>query len=149
MQFIIIWALSVVLFFHSHAFANPYWDPENVPKDTMDLNARAALLHSNNLKTVNNNSAVDVLRIQLDWQEAGVMEKVISQNIAVMQLPTPWSVWRNSPPVYGAYVGGYADSPSTKSHSHKPGLNCVMDNKKQFCDICTRAIQEVVQSGIG
>lgn len=66
-----------------------------------------------------------------------------------VQLPTPGSVWRPAPPVYGAYVGGYADSTSTRGKSHKPGLNCAMDRYKNFCDICKQAITDVVHYGIG
>lgn len=64
-----------------------------------------------------------------------------------IQLPTPKSEWQPSPPVYGAYAGGYADSPGTRGRSHKPGLNCVMEDKKHFCDICKQAIQNVIMGG--
>ncbi|RDI43378.1 M64 family metallopeptidase [Aquicella lusitana] len=65
------------------------------------------------------------------------------------KLPTPDSVWKSSPPVYGAYRGGYADSLSTKGRSHKPGFDCVMESHARFCDICQNAIQQVVKQGLG
>ncbi len=58
-------------------------------------------------------------------------------------LPTPDHVWDDDPPIYGAYKGGYAGSPST-GHSHKPGYGCVMNNGRSFCPICRRAIEDVV-----
>jgi hypothetical protein len=64
-------------------------------------------------------------------------------------LPTPDSVWQSSPPVYGAYVGGYADSTSTKGRSHIPGLNCAMEAQRHFCAICTDAIERAVQFSLG
>ncbi len=64
-------------------------------------------------------------------------------------LPTPESMWKASPPVYGAYVGGYADSLATKKISHKPGLKCTMETDKNFCAICTHAIEQVIQHSIG
>lgn len=64
-------------------------------------------------------------------------------------LPTPYSVWESTPPVYGAYRGGYADSLSTKGKSHKPGLDCIMEASSDFCDICKHAISEVVQYSLG
>jgi hypothetical protein len=66
-----------------------------------------------------------------------------------VELPTPASIWQTSPPVYGAYRGGYADSVKVNGHSYKPGLGCVMEAKAHFCDICTQAIQQVVQHGLG
>ncbi|VVC75627.1 hypothetical protein AQUSIP_09170 [Aquicella siphonis] len=68
---------------------------------------------------------------------------------ASTQLPTPDSAWHSSPPVYGAYRGGYADSTGSYGRSHKPGLNCVMEDKKHFCDICTRALQDVILDSLG
>lgn len=59
-------------------------------------------------------------------------------------LPTPYSVWQSLPPIYGAYEGGYADSPVNNGRSYKPGLNCVMESHKHFCDICTKAILDVI-----
>jgi hypothetical protein len=66
-----------------------------------------------------------------------------------IQLPTPASVWQSSPPVYGAYRGGYADSEKINGHSYKPGMGCVMEADARFCAICTKAIQQVVQHGLG
>ncbi len=66
-----------------------------------------------------------------------------------VKLPTPYTDWKSSPPVYGAYRGGYADSISINGHSHKPGLNCVMETHTHFCDICTHAIEQVVQQSLG
>lgn len=64
-------------------------------------------------------------------------------------LPTPNSVWRSNPPVYGAYDGGYADSVSTKGTSHRAGLNCVMERYPNFCDICKHGIEEVILYDLG
>jgi hypothetical protein len=65
------------------------------------------------------------------------------------KLPTPFADWRSSPPVYGAYLGGYADSEVHKGRSYKPGLNCTMESKKHFCDVCTDAIHDVIQNSLG
>jgi len=65
------------------------------------------------------------------------------------KLPTPVSDWKSSPPVYGAYRGGYADSEVTRGQSYKPGLNCTMESAKHFCDICTAAIKQVIKDGVG
>jgi hypothetical protein len=65
------------------------------------------------------------------------------------KLPTPDSEWRSSPPVYGAYQGGYADSQHTTGTSYKPGLNCVMEAHETFCAVCTHAIEEVVDYSLG
>lgn len=64
-------------------------------------------------------------------------------------LPTPNSMWKSNPPVYGAYLGGYADSESTRGKSHIPGLNCIMEAQPHFCEICKNAINEVVQYSLG
>ncbi len=64
-------------------------------------------------------------------------------------IPTPDWDWISNPPVYGAYEGGYADSPSSKGISHKPGLNCVMESHQSFCDICTKGILDVIQFDLG
>lgn len=66
-----------------------------------------------------------------------------------IKLPTPRSLWKPSPPVYGAYKGGYADSVSTKGQSHKPGLSCIMENKAHFCAICVQGMNHVIQYGLG
>ena len=66
-----------------------------------------------------------------------------------ISIPTPTSHWESSPPVYGAYRGGYADSPSSNGRSHKPGLNCVMESHKSFCDICSKGILEVIHFDLG
>ena len=59
------------------------------------------------------------------------------------RLPTPAKDWQNSPPRYGAYLGGYAGS-APRNHSHKPGFDCVMERGTNFCDICREAIDEIV-----
>jgi hypothetical protein len=64
------------------------------------------------------------------------------------KLPTPYSDWQSSPPVYGAYDGGYGDSVVNKGRSHKPGLNCAMEAKKHFCDVCSDAIRQVIQDSL-
>lgn len=71
---------------------------------------------------------------------------LVAKNIP---LPTSDSLWKSSPPVYGAYSGGYADSPSTRGRSHRPGRDCVMEDKRHFCQICNHAIEEVVQYSSG
>ncbi len=65
------------------------------------------------------------------------------------ELPTPYNVWHSSPPVYGAYQGGYGDSQNTKGVSHKPGLNCIMESHENFCAICAKGILDVVQFSLG
>ncbi|KTD75153.1 M64 family metallopeptidase [Legionella waltersii] len=64
-------------------------------------------------------------------------------------IPTPYSDWESYPPVYGAYKGGYADSPSSKGYSHKPGLNCIMESNPEFCDICKNGILDVITHDLG
>ncbi|WP_370449384.1 M64 family metallopeptidase [Legionella sp. km772] len=64
-------------------------------------------------------------------------------------LPTPDNVWHSSPPVYGAYYGGYGDSQSSRARSHKPGFNCVMESHEQFCSVCAKGILDVVQFSLG
>lgn len=66
-----------------------------------------------------------------------------------VSIPTPYSEWEQNPPVYGAYEGGYADSPSSRGVSHKPGHNCVMESHGSFCDICTKGILDVIQYDLG
>ena len=66
-----------------------------------------------------------------------------------VKIPTPPDDWKNSPAVYGAYRGGYADSISVKGASHKPGLNCIMESHKNFCDICKKGILDVVHYSLG
>lgn len=58
-------------------------------------------------------------------------------------LPTSLSSWELNPPKYGAYPGGYAES-EPLAHSHKPGLNCIMDRAQNFCDVCREAIAKVI-----
>lgn len=65
------------------------------------------------------------------------------------KLPTPDSMWKSSPPVYGAYKGGYGDSKSTLSTSHKPGLSCMMESREHFCDICIQGIKQVIDYSLG
>lgn len=76
----------------------------------------------------------------LKWSE------FLSPQVAI---PTPSSDWNSNPPVYGAYQGGYADSPSSKGLSHKPGMNCVMESHESFCHICTKGILDVIHYGLG
>lgn len=64
-------------------------------------------------------------------------------------IPTPFEDWHPNPPVYGAYHGGYADSPVSKGQSYKPGLNCIMKSSATFCDICTQGILEVIHHDLG
>lgn len=64
-------------------------------------------------------------------------------------IPTPDSDWHSRPPVYGAYRGGYGDSVSSHSISHKPGLNCVMESHASFCDICSKGIMDVILFDLG
>ena len=64
-------------------------------------------------------------------------------------LPTPRREWQDNPARYGAYLGGYADSTSTLSQSHIPGLNCTMESKKHFCGICRHGIEEVIAFSLG
>ncbi len=61
-------------------------------------------------------------------------------------LPTPASHW--SAGHYGAYRGGYAQTPPY-GKSHKPGLDCVMKDRKHFCAICKHAIEERIAFDLG
>jgi hypothetical protein len=64
-------------------------------------------------------------------------------------IPTPSWVWHLSffKYVYGAYLGGYADSRT--GHSYKPGFNCTMEAGKHFCPVCQNAIEEVIRFDVG
>lgn len=64
-------------------------------------------------------------------------------------IPTPRLDWDDSPPIYGAYKGGYADSRSSKWISHKPGLKCTMERDPEFCRICKKGILDVVEFDLG
>lgn len=66
-----------------------------------------------------------------------------------INIPTPSNEWESTPPVYGAYQGGYADSISNKGLSHKPGMHCVMESHASFCDICSRGILDMVHFSLG
>lgn len=66
-----------------------------------------------------------------------------------ISIPTPSNDWESTPPAYGAYQGGYADSYSSKGYSHKPGYNCVMESHQSFCDICQKGIMDVIQYDLG
>jgi hypothetical protein len=67
-------------------------------------------------------------------------------------IPTPDSVWSSSLPWasrrYGAYRGGYADTPPSGA-SHKPGLDCVMDRGPRFCPICQHALDQRIKFDLG
>lgn len=65
------------------------------------------------------------------------------------RLPTPDVDWKSTPPNYGAYSGGYADSNSAHGQSYRPGLSCVMESDHHFCNICSQAILSVIHSGLG
>lgn len=58
-------------------------------------------------------------------------------------VPTPSSYWSTGK--YGAYQGGYADSPVENGHSHKPGHHCVMHSQANFCPICTSALRVITE----
>ncbi len=66
-----------------------------------------------------------------------------------MSVPTSSDYWRDYPPTYAAYAGGYAGSTSTKGISHKPGFNCVMESHEHFCAVCTQGILDVIHFGLG
>lgn len=61
-------------------------------------------------------------------------------------IPTPSGQW--SAGKYGAYKGGYAESPP-KNTSHKPGLGCVMGSQGNFCAICRHAIEKRIAFDTG
>ncbi len=66
-------------------------------------------------------------------------------------LPTPTNFWNNpidpSKP-YGAFAGGYADSPANQV-SYKPGYSCVMESGRHFCSICLNGMAEVIARDLG
>ncbi len=62
-------------------------------------------------------------------------------------VPTPDRVWKDRA-AYGAYRGGYAQSPSLRP-SHIPGKSCVMDRGRRFCDICQDAIERRLEFDLG
>lgn len=64
-------------------------------------------------------------------------------------IPTLPDKWHSHPPVYGAYPGGYGDSPVAGSQSYKPGFDCVMDRYKKFCNICQHGILQVIKYSLG
>lgn len=66
-------------------------------------------------------------------------------------LPTPNNFWRspiNPEKPLGAFRGGYAQSPAN-THSHKPGLSCVMKNYRQFCEVCLDGMNQVIERDLG
>ncbi len=75
---------------------------------------------------------------QLKWQS------FLSPSTPV---PTPANRWRDG--VWGAYRGGYADSPVRSGHAHKPGFSCVMDRGPDFCAICSKALADIVRFDLG
>jgi len=63
-------------------------------------------------------------------------------------IPTPRSYWNSARPRFGAYRGGYAQSPNTRP-SHKPGFACIMENHDEFCPICRHGLEEVIGLDLG
>ncbi len=66
-------------------------------------------------------------------------------------LPTPRNFW--SRPIdpakpFGAFEGGYADSPAN-TQSYKPGLSCVMESGRSFCPICKDGMAQVIGRDLG
>jgi hypothetical protein len=56
------------------------------------------------------------------------------------KIPTPLS----QRPNYGAYKGGYAESPPG-GRSHIPFIGCTMSSDAKFCDVCRHAIEQRLQ----
>ncbi|MEQ1877638.1 MAG: M64 family metallopeptidase [Bdellovibrionia bacterium] len=65
------------------------------------------------------------------------------------KLPTPVGTWNPSKPLYGAYFGGYADSPAEGTRSHKPGRACTMERDPRFCPVCQEAIKAEIVKDTG
>jgi hypothetical protein len=109
MRFIIFLSASLLLFFQSSAFANPYWDPHKVPKDIQYSDSRLVLPDINNFKIVNNADAIDVLRIQVDWQEND--ERYHVSKMIVEPSGTPTLLARSKiKPRFGSYLGVLRDN---------------------------------------
>lgn len=64
-------------------------------------------------------------------------------------IPTPFHLWSTATnkPRYGAYLGGYAGSPSSSGKSHTPGRSCIMDRGQAFCSICQKALHHEILRG--
>lgn len=60
--------------------------------------------------------------------------------------PIPTKRWSRGK--WGAYKGGYAQSPP-KGKSHIPGNGCMMSSGKNFCKICAEAIKEQMDVDLG
>lgn len=68
--------LSSLFLISQVACANPYWDFSAVPKDHDFPNLFAEQARVENLKTITNQAAIDILRVQVDWQQQGETYKV-------------------------------------------------------------------------
>ena len=64
-------------------------------------------------------------------------------------IPTPGDSWRRTPGLFGAYEGGYADSVGDYGPNYKPGMACVMERDKNFCQVCAAGIRAVVDHSTG
>lgn len=96
--------LSIILFFQQSAFANPYWDPQRVPRDSYYPTLRYLKQDSSHLKTITDEKGIDVLRIQIDWQEGG--EKYIITKMVIEPSGTPAFIARSTKkPKWGSYQG--------------------------------------------
>lgn len=86
------------------AFANPHWNPQRVPKDASYASSSLRLADVRKLKTVTNEDAVSVLRVQVDW-----LEKSDGYDIAGMVIEpsgTPALLSRSThKPKWGSYLG--------------------------------------------
>ncbi len=60
-------------------------------------------------------------------------------------LPTPKSHWSEQQREYGAYLGAYGGN----QEAYKPSIGCMMDNGKDFCNVCKKAIIDAMRFFLG
>lgn len=108
----IITSISAFLFSQA-IFANPYWNPDRVPKDSDYPVSSVSRLTTARLKTVTNTEAIDVLRIQVDWQKEEESWKL--SQIIMEPSGTPAFLKRaTQKPRWGSYLGILKDIRSGK-----------------------------------
>ena len=97
------------LFIAQVALANPYWDPDKVPKDSNYLNSNHHKINVADLKTVTKQEAVDVLRIQVDWIDENDTYAV--SNLVIEPSGTSALLARSThKPKWGSYLGVLKDN---------------------------------------
>ncbi|RUR05693.1 M64 family metallopeptidase [Legionella sp. km772] len=96
MRFIFI---GMLLFLSLFSYANPYWDPNKVPKDRSSLAQELITL-----KTSSKQNLIEALRIQVVWLEEG--ERYLVDQMTIETSGTPALLARSRHrPRWGSYLG--------------------------------------------